>query len=162
MVVEEEDAGEKKKNTRAKSTQEPPTKKKRKVAPALKADPSSLPSCPIHSLATLQQKTSSSGWEYYVCPEKDCFVFTGAGDIELYLHQLGIQLQEYYKSMDLSLWQCQCQEPVTLSLSRSEKNPHRLYFRCSRRVCPFFQWADQLPKYLPCDYPKQDDRHFIL
>ena len=31
-------------------------------------------------------------------------------------------------------------------MSRTDKNPGRLFFNCYRRTCPFFQWADQDPR----------------
>ena len=31
-------------------------------------------------------------------------------------------------------------------MSNSEKNPGRLFFKCSKRECDFFQWADERPK----------------
>ena len=40
---------------------------------------------------------------------------------------------------------CHCCNPLALTMSRTEKNPGRLFFKCYRRVCPFFQWADQDP-----------------
>ena len=33
-----------------------------------------------------------------------------------------------------------------MTMSHSEKNPGRLFFRCYRRLCPFFQWVDQDPR----------------
>ena len=33
-----------------------------------------------------------------------------------------------------------------MSQSRSEKNPGRLFFKCPKRNCKFFQWVDQEPR----------------
>ena len=33
-----------------------------------------------------------------------------------------------------------------MTMSHSEKKPGRLFFRCYRRLCPFFQWVDQDPR----------------
>ena len=33
-----------------------------------------------------------------------------------------------------------------MSMSHTEKNPGRLFFKCSRRICPFFQWVDEDPR----------------
>ena len=41
---------------------------------------------------------------------------------------------------------CHCCNPLALSMSHTEKNPGRLFFKCYRRTCPFFQWADQDPR----------------
>ena len=30
-------------------------------------------------------------------------------------------------------------------MSHTDKNPGRLFLRCYKRTCPFFQWADQDP-----------------
>ena len=98
--------------------------------------------CPAHDAVALEKRTSHSGWDYYVCPQKDCFVFTGANELPFYLEQARRQLHDYYKTAPM---QCQCYHPVTLSISRSLQNPNRLYFRCGKRQCSFFQWADQVP-----------------
>jgi len=33
-----------------------------------------------------------------------------------------------------------------MSMSRSEKNPGKFYFRCAKRQCDLFQWADEYPQ----------------
>ena len=41
---------------------------------------------------------------------------------------------------------CHCANPLAMTMSHSEKNPGRLFFRCCRRLCPFFQWVDEDPR----------------
>ena len=43
------------------------------------------------------------------------------------------------------MW-CYCERPLIMSQSRSEKNPGRLFFKCPKRNCKFFQWVDQEPR----------------
>ena len=31
-------------------------------------------------------------------------------------------------------------------MSNSERNPGRLFFKCAKRQCDFFQWADEYPR----------------
>ena len=40
---------------------------------------------------------------------------------------------------------CHCCRPLALTMSHTDKNPGRLFFKCFSRQCPFFQWADQDP-----------------
>ena len=40
---------------------------------------------------------------------------------------------------------CHCCNPLALTMSHTDKNPGRLFLRCYKRTCPFFQWADQDP-----------------
>ncbi len=41
--------------------------------------------------------------------------------------------------------ECFCPRGLILSLSKSEKNYNRLYFKCGSNTCNFFQWADTKP-----------------
>ena len=41
---------------------------------------------------------------------------------------------------------CHCSNNLNLCLSNSQRNPGRLFFKCSKRECDFFQWANEYPK----------------
>ena len=41
---------------------------------------------------------------------------------------------------------CFCIYAPIMSISHSEKNPNRLFFKCSKRQCEFFQWVDEHPR----------------
>ena len=93
-------------------------------------------------------------WCYYRCPAvadyTKCFVACGAADVTLYLHRIKETLHSIYKlgpaSFDPAGMRCFCQMSLILALSRSDKNRHRLYFKCPKGQCSFFQWADEEPK----------------
>ena len=38
---------------------------------------------------------------------------------------------------------CYCSNNLNLCLSNSQRNPGRLFFKCGKRQCDFFQWADE-------------------
>ena len=42
--------------------------------------------------------------------------------------------------------ECWCCQSLLLCMSKSEKNPDRLYFKCRTNDCRFFQWADEKPR----------------
>ena len=93
-------------------------------------------------------------WCYYRCPAvadyTKCFVACGAADVTMYLHRIKETLNSIYKpgpaSFDPACMRCFCQMSLILALSRSDKNRHRLYFKCPKGQCSFFQWADEEPK----------------
>ena len=41
-----------------------------------------------------------------------------------------------------------CNKSLVLATSCSEKNPGRLYLKCPKRTCKFFQWIDEPPRGL--------------
>ena len=41
---------------------------------------------------------------------------------------------------------CFCSNTLNLAMSNSERNPGRLFFKCAKRQCDFFQWADEYPR----------------
>ena len=93
-------------------------------------------------------------WCYYRCPAvadyTKCFVACGAADVTMYLHRIKETLHSIYKpgpaSFDPASMRCFCQMSLILALSRSDRNKHRLYFKCPKGECSFFQWADEEPK----------------
>ena len=46
----------------------------------------------------------------------------------------------------IHVMKCYCHRPLTMSKSHSEKNPGRLFLKCPKRRCNFFQWVDEKPR----------------
>lgn len=108
-------------------------------APQVKEEPME---CFIHD-CKLEKCTSQTGWEYVKCPMSDCFIFTGLNRVNDYLKNVQDQIPTWYKWNKDKL-KCFCSHPIVLCQSRSEKNPDRIYFKCQRNRCNFFQWGDEV------------------
>ncbi|KAJ7319170.1 hypothetical protein OS493_036570 [Desmophyllum pertusum] len=54
------------------------------------------------------------------------------------------QIPVWYKWNKEKL-KCFCSEPLVLCESRSEQNPGRMYFKCQKNRCKFFQWGNEMP-----------------
>lgn len=110
--------------------------------------------CPIQYLSSIRRKgkaaTSLGEWEFLRCSEtkffNNCFVTCGLDEAEHYLEFVKGQLHHYYKDPNKIGMNCYCRKSTVLYMSNSEKNPGRLYFKCHRRECKFFQWADVEPR----------------
>lgn len=102
--------------------------------------------CPLHYPTPMKKNTARNGWEYYTCPEKDCFIFTDAENVDEYSKSVEAQLHEYYRVSSRVKLHCYCNNALSLCRSRSYKNPGRMYFRCRKGQCDFFQWAEEEPK----------------
>ena len=46
----------------------------------------------------------------------------------------------------IHIMKCYCHCPLTMSKSHSEKNPGRLFLKCPKQQCNFFQWVDEKPR----------------
>ena len=103
-------------------------------------DPDHLLCCPIHEVF-VERKVSQKGWEYIKCPHATCPLFAFALDMLPYMSAVKSQLHEELKQKWNNLVCC-CSRSMTLSVSKSEKNPGRLYLRCNNNQYEFFQWAD--------------------
>jgi len=133
--------------TLSKPTQEPPTK---------------CPMCVVHPEEFLERRqadTQYGRWEYYRCPVQGCFVCCGVDQgadidddpekknkVQYYLESAQRQLHEFYHRLPLDNMKCFCDRPLIMTLSHSEKNPGRLFLKCSKRWCDFFQWVDEVPR----------------
>ena len=92
-------------------------------------------------------------WCYYRCPSvtdyTKCFVASGEDDVDVYLQRVKQSLHPVFQhgpdSFNSSHMRCYCQRSLILALSKSDKNKHRLYFKCPKGDCSFFQWGDTLP-----------------
>ena len=105
--------------------------------------------CPIHTQEVLDKRetdTQWGHWEYFRCPVQGCFVCCGAPQIDSNLNAATQQLQDFYRRLPLEKMKCYCSNNLNLCLSNSERNPGRLFFKCSKRECDFFHWANEYPK----------------
>ena len=85
-------------------------------------------------------------WEYYKCPFQDCFVCCGTDNVEYYLQSARHQIDPYYVTTPLGNMKCYCDKSRYMSMSHSDRNPGRLYLKCPKRYCDFFQWVDRAPR----------------
>ena len=114
-------------------------------SPPTRSDTQILYSCPRHPNDTLKKKNTNTQygyWEYYKCLVKHCFVSCGVNDIECYLESAKCQLHNFYLTKSIHIMTCYSHRPLIMSMSQLEKNPGRLYFKCPKRWCDFFQWVD--------------------
>ena len=92
-------------------------------------------------------------WGYYRCTTLNdytkCYVTCGVDDVDLYLDKVRDTLHPIYLGGDdcfpSSNMRCYCHLSLILVLSKSVKNNNRLYFKCPKTKCQFFQWADEEP-----------------
>ena len=104
--------------------------------------------CPLHPQYSLEKRESQTDygqWEYYKCPFQDCFVCCAVDNADYYLQSARSQIIPYYIRMPLDRMKCYCDRHVYMSMSQSDKNPGRLYLKCPKRHCEFFQWVDTPP-----------------
>ena len=105
--------------------------------------------CPLHPQYSLEKRESHTDygqWEYYKCPFQDCFVCCGVDNADYYLQSARSQIEPYYTRMPLDKMKCYCDRHLYMSMSHSDKNPGRLYLKCPKRYCDFFQWVDTPPR----------------
>lgn len=53
---------------------------------------------------------------------------------------------DLYRALPNQSLQCYCKCPLIMTVSHTEKNPERLFLKCSQRPCDFFQWVDREAK----------------
>ena len=72
--------------------------------------------------------TRNGVWEYFRCPASDCFVVCNADNVEKYYHEFNKQVNNYWLATFDSENVCYCHKPFIFKISKSEKNPDRMYF----------------------------------
>ncbi|KAJ7351056.1 hypothetical protein OS493_037009 [Desmophyllum pertusum] len=100
--------------------------------------------CPFHRC----KLTTFTAWKskevYIKCSVDTCCLFSHMDNVIDYMKAINQKVHESYVNSGCNL-KCDCQEPVMLRVSRSEKNPGRPYFGCQDTTgCRFFQWGDIL------------------
>lgn len=85
--------------------------------------------------------SKKKGDQYIRCKTAGCGFFTSTNELHNYLIVVDEKLLPDYKFYEVPM--CDHLMPATLSVSKSEKNPGRPYFKCGQREhCDYFQWGD--------------------
>ena len=95
--------------------------------------------CPLHPAKSLKEFVSKMGDEFVKCSLEGCPVFCAKKDLGVYAHQICNGLHPEVRKV-------LTQEnffnfPLALRLSRSEKNPNRLFVTSKDKTYNFFQWG---------------------
>ena len=105
--------------------------------------------CPLHPQEELEEREADTrwgNWVYFKCPIRGCYVCCGAHQVATYVPAVTDQLQAFFRQLPLIKMKCFCSNNLNLTMSNSERNPGRLFFKCAKRECDFFQWANEDPK----------------
>ena len=99
--------------------------------------------CPFHK-CKLTVFESQNGDEFIKCQVEQCCLFSSMERFQDYTKTVNEKLHpSYFKIGELV---CKCEQPVTLRVSQSEKNPNRPLFGCREKdkedQCGFFQWGN--------------------
>jgi len=117
--------------------------------------PQRCPSCVVPMSHGCVKTPDGRDWEYYHCPSTwwttKCYVTCGADELPEYLQRVHTQTHPCYRNIAPERFLCDCNKSLVLATSRSEKNPGRLYLKCPKRTCKFFQWIDEPPRGLAED-----------
>ena len=104
------------------------------------------------SYGCVKAADGSDWYKYYRCPEvrffTKCYVTCGVNELSEYLPRVQSQTHPCYNDIDPARFRCMCNKSLVLTTSRSQKNPGRLYLKCQKRNCKFFQWIDEPPRGL--------------
>jgi len=120
------------------------------------------PRCNVPMSYGCIKAADGSDYKYYRCPEvrffTKCYVTCGADELSDYLPRVQSQTHPCYNDIDPARFRCLCNKSLVLTTSRSQKNPGRLYLKCQKRNCKFFQWIDEPPRGLAEDILLTMDR----
>lgn len=98
----------------------------------------------------IKNQDGSILYEYYRCPETKhmtkCYVTCSKHDVQDYLDKVVEQTHPIYNTIPLARFRCFCNKSLVLTISNSQKNPGRLYLKCQKRNCNFFQWINETPR----------------
>jgi len=113
------------------------------------------PRCNVPMTYGCVNTADGTDFKYYRCPETrfftKCYVTCGVDELSDYLPRVQTQTHPCYNDIDPARFRCLCNKSLVLSTSRSQKNPGRLYLKCQKRNCKFFQWIDEPPRGLAED-----------
>jgi len=118
--------------------------------------PPCCPRCDVPmSYGCIKAADGSDWYKYYRCPSTwwttKCYVTRGANELPEYLQRVQTQTHPCYRNIAPERFLCRCNKSLVLTTSRSERNPGRLYLKCQKRNCKFFQWIDEPPRGLAED-----------
>ena len=89
-------------------------------------------------------------FEYYRCPttrfNTKCYVTCPIKEVKEYLRRVKEQTHPCYQKIDPARFRCDCHKSLVLATSHSVNNPNRLYLKCPKRTCNFFQWINEHPR----------------
>ena len=107
------------------------------------------PRCLVDMAFRSIRHEDGSLFDYYRCPMKrfntKCYVTSSKENLAAYLKAVEEQTHPCYAKIAPEKFKCACDLDMILVMSKSEKNPGRLYLRCPQRSCKFFQWINELP-----------------
>jgi len=110
------------------------------------------PRCNVPMSYGCVKSADGSDYKYYRCPEvrffTKCYVTCGVDELSEYLPRVQSQTHPCYNDIDPARFRCMCNKSLVLTTSRSQNNPGRLYLKCQKRNCKFFQWIDERPRGL--------------
>ena len=110
---------------------------------------SDAPPCPLHpqyGLLIKEIATKFGPAQLHYCPHEQCII-SCFGDLEerdKFMHEVTRSLHFHYRDPHCPLV-CFCNDVLVLKMSKSEKNPNRVFMTCRHRKCKMFQWIDTLP-----------------
>ena len=109
------------------------------------------PPCPIHKeygLVVKEVNTKYGPAQVHKCPHSECFVscFGDNGERDRFLYVIDRSLHWQFRDKHCPMV-CYCGNLLSLKMSKSEKNPERLFFTCRQREggCKMFVWGDDMP-----------------
>ena len=105
--------------------------------------------CPLHPQEELEEREADTrwgNWVYFKCPIRGCYICCGTHQVDTYVPAVTEQLQAFFRQLPLIKMKCFCSNNLNLTMSNSERNPGRLFFKCAKCECDFFQWADEEPR----------------
>lgn len=125
-------------------------------------DPPECPRCEVDMEYGEVQKEDGDMFCFWRCLKEvngvKCFVTRSADDDCAEFLEVKMKLADCYRPsgnlvqdhkrrcIPFMNMECFCCEPLVLLLSKSEKNPNRLFLKCRKNGCQFFQWADSVPR----------------
>ena len=90
-------------------------------------------------------------WEYYRCPmsrfNTKCYVTCGKENLATYLKAVEEETHPCYAQIAPEKFKCACDMSMILAMSKSEKNPRRLYLKYPERSCKLFQRINDHPEH---------------
>ena len=114
--------------------------------------PPHCPRCVVPMSYGSVKTSDGSDWKNYRCPatwwKTKCYVTCGVNELPEYLQRVEEQTHPCYRNIAPERFLCDCKKSLVLVTSRSEKNPSRLYLKCPKRTCKFFEWIDEPPRGL--------------
>ena len=113
------------------------------------------PRCLVPLVSGEVPQSNGNTWRYYKCPTKNwdtkCFVTCSVDEVGDYLKRVKRQMHACYREIDPARFRCECDLSLVLATSHSVNNPDRLYLKCRKGSCRFFQWINQEPKFIARD-----------